>query len=161
MLESTRAKEEAVKRETTEQLDIFRRQQEEADKAILSEAVDMKDTSPATKILPSESQWAINARKRKRIKGREGLKSAKVRKTSSANEESPPELTTVEDDESAIKSVQTGEMAVAQYKTPVNAQDVVKGPVKGDNAVIMPSSKEENPTTIGLGLTGYSSDEEN
>ena len=90
MLESTRAKEEAVKRETTEQLDLFRRQQEEADKALLEERGEKEDGEGGKAGSPTvgENQWAINARKRKRVKEKEVLKGVKVRKGSSTGE--PP-----------------------------------------------------------------------
>ena len=88
MLESTRAKEEAVKRETTEQLDLFRRQQEEADKALLKESGEKEGGEGGKAGSPTggESQWAINARKRKRVKEKEVLKGVKVRKGSSTSE---------------------------------------------------------------------------
>ncbi len=88
MLESTRAKEEAVKRETTEQLDLFRRQQEEADKALLEESGEKEDREGGKAASPTvgENQWAINARKRKRVKEKEVLKGVKVRKGSSTSE---------------------------------------------------------------------------
>lgn len=88
MLESTRAKEEAVKRETTEQLDLFRRQQEEADKALLKESEEKEDGEGGKAGSPTagENQWAINARKRKRVKEKEVLKGVKVRKGSSTSE---------------------------------------------------------------------------
>ena len=90
VLESTRKKEEEVKKETSEQLDLFRRQQEEKDKELLEggEETDGKAGSPI--IAESQSAWVVNARKRKRIKENEraGLKGLKLRKSSSAGEPS-------------------------------------------------------------------------
>lgn len=157
VLESTRAKEEAVKKETTEQLDIFRRQQEEADKAIMSEAVGVGDTSPVGGIPPGESQWAINARKRKRAKGREALLGAKLRKTSFANEDLLLAAATEPDEaEDASASVQKGEDPVA------NAMGIVKALspaiTSDDEGTNFPA--REKPLAVGLGLIDYSSEED-
>lgn len=157
VLESTRAKEEAVKKETTEQLDIFRRQQEEADKAIMSEAVGVGDTSPVGGVPPGESQWAINARKRKRGKGKEALLGTKVRKTSFANEDSPLAAATEQDEAEVVSaSVQKEDMPVA------DAKGIVKAPfptiTSDDGGINFPA--REKPLAVGLGLIDYSSDED-
>lgn len=90
VLESTRAKEDAVKRETTEQLELFRRQQEEADKAAFTEedagtVVSGAGSPPVPS--PVDSQWVINARKRKRAKDNDTIPGLKLRKNSSASKE--------------------------------------------------------------------------
>lgn len=157
VLESTRAKEEAVKKETTEQLDIFRRQQEEADKAIMSEGVGVGDTSPVGGIPPGESQWAINARKRKRAKGREALLGAKVRKTSFANEYSPLTAATENDEaEGASDSVQKEDEPFANTKGIFKA--VSPTITSDDGGTKFPA--REQPSAVGLGLIDYSSDED-
>lgn len=162
VLESTRAKEEAVKKETTEQLDVFRRQQEEADKALLSEAVSTNDASPLG-LASSESQWAINARKRKRAKEKEGLKGVKLRKLSTASE-TPAKL--VEPDPAALVSADEKEAALVKGPSTENRDDMIKeaqlSSVASDNATITSSasSTKEKPITLGLGLVGYSSDED-
>lgn len=160
VLESTRAKEEAVKKETTEQLDIFRRQQEDADKAILSETVGVEDTSPVGGIPPAESQWAINARKRKRAKGREALLGAKVRKTSFANEYSPPAAATTEPDEAeaASESVQKEDEPLANDKGIVKA--VVSPTISTNDGGVNFPAREKPSAVVGLGLIDYSSDED-
>ena len=88
VLESTRAKELAVKEETREQLEVFRKQQEEADKKAIDgrggEVGEETAGSPTGE--SSETQWAVNARKRKRIKDQNRLKGGKIRKSSSASE---------------------------------------------------------------------------
>lgn len=87
VLESTRAKELAVKEETREQLEVFRKQQEEADK----KAIDASggdgggETAGSPTGESSETQWAVNARKRKRIKEDNRLKGGKIQKSSSAS----------------------------------------------------------------------------
>ena len=85
ILESTRAKEEAVKKETAEQLNLFRRQQEDADRAMVQdtdegveESVVAKSGSPVN----DNSPWAVN-RKRKRVKETEIVRGVKLRKSSS------------------------------------------------------------------------------
>lgn len=157
VLESTRAKEEAVKKETTEQLDIFRRQQEEADKAIMSEAVGVEDTSPVGGIPPGESQWVINARKRKRAKGREALLGAKVRKTSLVNEHWPLAAATEPDGaEAASDSVQKEDEPFANIKGIVKA---VSPTITSENGRIKFPGREK-PSAVGLGLIDYSSDED-
>lgn len=164
VLESTRAKEEAVKKETTEQLDVFRRQQEEADKALLSEATSTNDASPLG-LTSSESQWAINARKRKRAKEKEGLKGVKLRKMSSASD-APAKP--VEPDQATPFLTDDKEAALAKGPSVGNGDDLIKeaqsSPVANDNAAITPSafSIHDKPITLGLGLglVGYSSDED-
>ena len=162
VLESTRAKEEAVKKETTERLDVFRRQQEEADKALLSEAAGTSDVIPLG-LASSESQWAINASKRKRTKEKEGLKGVKLRKLSSTSE-TPAKP--IEPDPSMLIPVDKKEAVVAKTASVEDRDHMVKGAqlsaVARDNAAIRPSpsSTQEKPITLGLGLVGYSSDED-
>ena len=85
VLESTRNREQAVKKETREQLELFRRQQEEADRALIAEST---GTGEANEVGGSESPngeeslWAVNARKRKRLKEKEPSKLSKQRKKS-------------------------------------------------------------------------------
>lgn len=155
VLESTRAKEEAVKKETAEQLEIFRRQQEEADKALLREATKSEDTDPLGNSggLPSsESQWAINARKRKRTKDKEALKGVKLQKSSSGNEPPPAMAKKHQEPEpSATLPKVTGggvSRSVAAKDKPGEDNNTAKSPVG------------EKPSTMGLGLAGYSSNED-
>lgn len=61
VLESTRAQEAAVKKDTADQLEVFRKQREEAEKALLGPT--SSDVTPA-----EEEEWAIPARKRRRDK---------------------------------------------------------------------------------------------
>lgn len=155
VLESTRAKEEAVRKETSEQLDIFRRQQEEADKAIMSEAVGVEDTSPVGAIPPGEFQWAINARKRKRAKGREALLGAKVRKTFFANDNSPLVATATEPDEAGGASDSVHEPLANNKGT----SKAVSQTIASDNGGIKFPAREQ-PSAVGLGLIDYSSGED-
>ncbi|KAF1840698.1 uncharacterized protein K460DRAFT_346865 [Cucurbitaria berberidis CBS 394.84] len=80
VLEKKRQEEANVRKETLEQLDLFRRQQEEAErKALEEESIEA----------PSEdgAQWAAVKRKRKKGPDAGLLKGIKLRKSSSAAEE--------------------------------------------------------------------------
>ena len=89
VLESTRAKEEAVKKETREQLEIFRRQQEETDQTLIRSSENegrQLGTSHNTVSTSDEPQWTVSARKRKRAMEREFLKGVKLRKSLSTRD---------------------------------------------------------------------------
>ena len=174
MLESTRAKEEAVKRETTEQLGLFRRQQEEADKALLEESGEKEDGEGGKAGSPTagENQWAINARKRKRAKEKEVLKGVKVRKGSSTSE-NPVDLGS-ERRESASQEPEKGKVIVSaqdsgEEKTSFAEKDLEKKVVSEALSSPTPIPGTTAPQKQGagaaskpaaLGLAGYSSDEE-
>ncbi|KAL8749134.1 MAG: hypothetical protein Q9199_007874 [Rusavskia elegans] len=162
VLESTRAKEDAVKKETAEQLNLFRRQQEEADKASLNlTATGTENPSePATgpEFSAGESQWAINARKRKRVKDKEVLPGVKLRKSSSTSEKpsglSPGKTTTTNGEkysqvQDSLESItgQTKDSRIGDKKT-------VESPR------VEASRNSPKPTVGALGLAGYSSDED-
>ena len=85
VLESTRAKEEAIKKETAEQLNLFRRQQEDADRAMAHDAENENAESTLPKPgspINDDSVWTVH-RKRKRVKETEVAKGVKVRKSPS------------------------------------------------------------------------------
>ena len=178
VLESTRKKEEEVKKETSEQLDLFRRQQEEKDKELLEggEEADGKAGSPTAG--ESQSTWAVNARKRKRAKenDRGGLKGLKLRKSSSTGE-APVELRTTsstgenlsasradpgqresgELQGTAAEKLSSEQASVGDSASPPPPLNAIThtAPAKQDN-----SSKSRPLATSGLGLAGYSSDED-
>lgn len=173
VLESTRAKEEAVKKETKEQLDLFRRQQEEADKALLDAAGNESTVAPATAGSPSaeEGQWAVNARKRKRAKEKEVLKGVKLRKSSSTIEQvaSPstetdpvPSIPKSKSNPSNSKPVQKAGQATvkdAVIKTGITLSSTEeRSGEKGPSATS--SAKPTNGGLPSLGLGDYSSDDE-
>ena len=165
MLESTRKKEEDVKRETTEQLEIFRRQQEEADKALLRDRSETDDTKATGAGDPEagESQWAVNARKRKRAKEKEGLKGIKLRKSSSTIE-APIGI-----DQELHELGKEG--ATTPPKPSLDAKRAEKSDSKSQALPATTLTKKTSTATIakaesprssnatGLGLAGYSSDE--
>ncbi|RDL42285.1 Uncharacterized protein BP5553_02264 [Venustampulla echinocandica] len=86
VLESTRAEEARVKKETAEGLALFRQQQEEADKKARrgsDDAANADDTSPTVE----EEVWVVGGRKRKRTKEKEVFKGVRIRRASTANED--------------------------------------------------------------------------
>lgn len=164
VLESTRAKEEAVKKETTEHLELFRRQQEEADKAALREA-DTETGASREAGSPSdppsaESQWAINARKRKRTKDGEAIPGLKLRKSSSASKE--PSAVPYE-----AKAALPGKAPSEVHRPRQTTGDPSYTNVPSTsinksfgNTHIPPPSTSAKPSVSSLGLAAYSSDEE-
>ena len=174
MLESTRKKEEEVKKETSEQLDLFRRQQEEKDKELLEggEEADGKAGSPTAG--ESQSSWAVNARKRKRVKenDRGGLKGLKLRKGSSTGE-APVGLrtstSTGEDLSASRRDAGQGESAEPEGTAVENlaTEKASAGVSASPPPLSNPAPKKASPkqeikplATSGLGLAGYSSDED-
>ncbi|KAI4242181.1 MAG: hypothetical protein LQ352_007291 [Teloschistes flavicans] len=160
VLESTRAKEAAVKKETSEQLRRFRRQQEEADKEVVEETANGKVVSPEAETATSnaEPQWAINARKRKRAKDSEILPGLKLRKASSASETQPVDLHKTPGDT-------VGKKVIFPPQPPLSKKHVaVTLPARQDGAVESTeklSSLSPTGSKVGtLGLAAYSSDEE-
>ncbi|OJD22188.1 hypothetical protein ACJ73_06464 [Blastomyces percursus] len=82
VLESTRAQEAALERETRQHLEIFHRQRQEADRAAL---VDTGSGDPKTAGASSPEKWTTSVRKRKRAKVKDEIPGVKLRKSSSAN----------------------------------------------------------------------------
>lgn len=163
VLESTRAKEDAVKKETTEQLELFRRQQEEADKVVLKDedtgSVSNGAGSPSL-LSPGDSQWVINARKRKRAKNNDTLPGLKLRKSSSASKEqasvsakgSPVSPGTTSSEKHSSKQTATD---TSQRATSLTTIDKPTSPTP---TLSSPTSAKPQVGTLGLG--GYSSDED-
>ena len=155
VLESTRRKEEEVKKQTSEQLDLFRRQQEEADKAVIDGGGEVNEGEDV-KGRDEEEKWAVNRGKRKRVEDKKGLKRVKLRKASlSAHDregfdtgpKSPPPATHI------IKS---------QSKVNTSSTTLVPAPTLQSEAVNppRPAPKPNQIAPPGLGLAGYSSDDE-
>ena len=163
-----------MKRETTEQLDLFRRQQEEADKALLEESGDKEDGEGGKAGSPTagENQWAINARKRKRAKEKEVLKGVKVRKGRSTSE--TPVGLGVEGRGSAYQEPEKGKVIVSaqdsgESKTSSAKEELEEKVVSEARVSPTPISGTTAPSKQGagaaskpaaLGLAGYGSDEE-
>ena len=151
VLESTKAKEAEVKKQTSEQLDAFRRQQEEAEKA-----ANQQETSNAPE---TADAWTIGPRKRK--KGRETtVGGIKLRRTSTA--EKQPDLTNASASDPPKQP--PGDVATEAQKT---NQTVKTGIEKANTAsaptapaTVTAASKSSSSPATGLGLAAYSSDED-
>ncbi|KAL8950799.1 MAG: hypothetical protein Q9222_003176 [Ikaeria aurantiellina] len=152
VLESTRAKEAAVKKETTEQLSLFRQQQEQADREFLNGADtgDNKEEGAAPESASKNSEWATNARKRKRTKDKEGLPGLKLRK-SSTNEGTP----------ATPEAVRSPTQPITRQTETKNSASPSSPPRAGSGATLTQSKySPDKPKTVTLGLAGYSSDED-
>jgi hypothetical protein len=154
VLESTRAEEEAVKKETSEQLEVFRKHREAAERAALEDA-----GGPNTERTGGgdAETWTTSSKKRRRAKDKD-LQSSKIRRTSSSGEKDDGQ----DKRESIDKSVDSKN--VAARASVVEGRDVAT-----HNAAAMPArsetstSKEAVPATTpvsSLGLAAYSSDED-
>lgn len=154
VLESSRAKEAAVKKQTAEELDAFRRQQEEAERATKtsgsSEAADTTDTT----------SWAVS---RKRKKGREDiLGGVKLRKASSGDKVSAELKQAGRPSATApLPDAKQKDMSESERSTFRTAQETDDAKAKDPEAKGDPPSAPPTATaTPGLGLGAYSSDED-
>lgn len=154
VLESTRAKEAAVKKQTAEDLDAFRRQQEEAERAAKTTGDTPTDTADTT-------NWAVS---RKRKKGREDiLGGVKLRKASSG-EKAPSEVTRADAQATATQSVDGTSQAERDARpTSINSKGEGStderhlGPGKDESSAVKTTPSNPAP---GLGLGAYSTDED-
>lgn len=79
ILESERAKEAAIRKETSEQLALFRKHQEEAEREALA-----KSGSP----VEEQDTWVVGGKKRKKIPEKGSLLGIKLRKSSTSSDHS-------------------------------------------------------------------------
>ncbi|KAF1356360.1 N-terminal domain of NEFA-interacting nuclear protein NIP30-domain-containing protein [Delphinella strobiligena] len=141
VLESTRAKESAVKKETAEQLELFRRQQEETAKAArLAEGHD----EPAQE----SNTWAV--KKRKRTREKDNLPGVKLRKSSSSAQ--PPLQDSPRDPAPTPKTDEPEASELPSAAIEKAATQVSKSPT--------PTIEKAPPVATALGLGAYSSDED-
>lgn len=153
IMESTRAQEASVKKETAEQLELFRRQREEAEKAHLEDTT--ADVAPAAE----GEDWRIGSRKKRREKG--GLL-VSGRKRKSVGEDTDPKETgtnkkakeNVEKEDKISSSKETG-----SAETPKQPEADKSTNVASQNPVA-PQRQATKPPAPSLGLAGYSSDSE-
>ncbi|KAI9891198.1 MAG: hypothetical protein M1814_003041 [Vezdaea aestivalis] len=155
VLESTRAREAAIKKETSEQLESFRKNQEQADRAAALRADESSTIDPSQPAEDSQESWTVGNRKRKKGKSENSM-GIKLRKTSSSgNEPFKASLKAAESPTPPKKSA-----------APTSSQppDKVKDRVKETSSpkIKPPDSKPASKTGSGslLGLGAYSSDEE-
>lgn len=165
LLESTRAKEEALKKETLEQLETFHRQREEVDKAYL-ESTDTNDSGqPGLSSLGEEEQWTVSARKRRRTKANDGLPGLKRKKPL------PTDVKANADDKSGAEVNPAPTLPKPQ---PVQAQSEGAALSKDHQPSRLTNQPEQKPPTLSystptplhvapvstLGLAAYSSDDD-
>ena len=161
VLESTRAKEAAVKKETAEQLEAFRKQREEAEKALLDEASHSQANNYGTASAAEQETWFTSGKKRRRAKDKETLVGAKLRKTSSSTKDNDLE------EEQALRGTETPSDSKVQESAIVREGSATavalvhnKPPSSAKPTPPIPSSSTPPAAALGLGLAGYSSDEE-
>lgn len=146
VLESTRAQEAAVKKDTAEQLEAFRRQREQAEKALLG--------STSSEVVPTKSveeDWAA-ARKRRREK--QNILLSKKRKVSATNPagKSPNKEG---DDTKADQPTSTSSKTTTSKPT-----DTTTKPVSVTPSEKKPEAKPAPAPLVSLGLGDYASDSE-
>ncbi|MCJ1383117.1 hypothetical protein MMC17_006230 [Xylographa soralifera] len=154
VLESTRAKEEAVKKETAEQLNLFRRQQEDADRAMTDEAEEgnAKSTLPQSGSPNNDDTlWTVH-RKRKRVKETEVAKCVKLRKSSSTIRHS----STSNNETHSIKAVLDDSTQLMKFRTDSNVS-IAEAPHSISGTEKSPALSP-GPKVLGLGLDEYDSD---
>ncbi|KAI9710991.1 MAG: hypothetical protein M1820_002429 [Bogoriella megaspora] len=152
VIASERAKEVAIKKETKDQLELFKQRQDKAAKVELDKA-----GSPSAE----DEQWAKRSRKRKQSGGH--LPGVKLRKSSSGGLDksarvAPNDNSTREPDESIEKVKNHLSPAASPHATSeLPATDLkASSPTK---SAPQPVSEAKVSNLGGLGLVGYTSDE--
>lgn len=150
MLESTRAEEERVKRETAEGLEQFRRQQEEADKK--ARGSDEPRAADEGSPIVDEEQWVTGGRKRKRAKEKDGLKGVKIRRSSTTEKAADPSVTQASSSScpSTTKKLAKG----TESKAPEQSKSKPAPLASAEKAPPAPAKNS------GLGLVDYGSDDD-
>jgi hypothetical protein len=142
-----------VKKETNEGLEVFRRRQEELDKAAKGE------TAVETSTAAADDEWATAAKKRKR--GKEGaLKGLKLRKASSSDSATGKQAGATEDAgaEGASATAEKGKNAPASPHKAAEAKPTVATTTEKQPAKPTPEKVAEPKSA--LGLVDYGSDED-
>jgi hypothetical protein len=141
-LESTRAKEAEVRKETAEQLELFRKQREAAEKAQFEEDGNPNSSSGAA-ASPHQQTWAARPKKRRRDKEVAPALGAKLRKTS---------------------STELGEAGVLMAKETVSTNDVkmfsTANPSSPEQVNTALHKPPKPPPAATLGLGDYGSDDD-
>lgn len=160
VLESTRAQEAAVQKDTADQLEVFRRQREEAEKTLLEDTT--TDVAPAAE----GEDWKIPSRKRRREKKKDSLVSGKKRKSATEDTGKDTSQTeqneeTIPTDKSETKEVSASDLAGANTSRkdskPSESSDSSLKPSENTKATNEKQSETENPA-VSLGLGDYDSD---
>ncbi|KIW31549.1 uncharacterized protein PV07_03188 [Cladophialophora immunda] len=138
VLESSRAKENAVKQETAEQLEAFRKQRAAAEQA----GMGSNDAGKAGDAADKDS-WAIKKKKRRREKESESEADPKLRKLSTADTAALAAGAAVDDEHN-----ESAERAAPDKKPGISDQ------------IEPPTTATPPQPAAGLGLVDYSSDED-
>jgi glucan-binding YG repeat protein len=160
VMESTRAEEDRVKKETAEGLALFRQQQEEADKrARRGSGGDAVAEAGSPTI--EEENWVAGGRKRKRAKDKEVLKGVKLRRSSTANEEKPARDAPSSTGDNAATKKEAGvtQKATATPATP-DQKATSKPKSTAPTVVKKPPAPAPAPAKPSMGLVDYGSDED-
>lgn len=163
VLESTRAQENAVKKETMEQLEVFYRQRQEADKAFLTQGDPGSGDAgrPGAGSPPEEEKWETTGRKRRRVRDKDAP-GAKLRKGSSNDTRTKANNFELESKLNEPESKSTEKPSTA-VKPALQSNKNVDNRTSGDS-IEAEKLKEGKPTTTPgssvLGLGAYSSEED-
>ncbi|KAK2755878.1 hypothetical protein FQN54_005674 [Arachnomyces sp. PD_36] len=166
VLESTRSQEAAIKKETNEQLELFHRQRQEADQALLDTSKDGKnaDSNARAGSPVEEEHWTTTNRKRRRAKEKEAFRGVKLRKSSSSGRQPSPSQ---DSKTSGIGNADTGTTTSTRKPStadkPPTPDTVQRNENKADSPGASASGPKKPPVTpapLGLGLGAYSSDED-
>lgn len=158
ILESTRAKEAQVKRETAEQLDAFRKQRQAAEEALVEGKAVTESGKTQARSPGREDTWAMSTRKRRRIKEKDDGIPKLRKKLSTAADDLPPKLSA---DSGISRPATSGRGNLQTTSNDKNGTCTATAPPKlADVIPPRPSvpSTQISPPTLGLGA--YSSDEE-
>ncbi|KAF7951061.1 uncharacterized protein EAE97_002612 [Botrytis byssoidea] len=159
VLESTRAEEDRVRKETAEGLELFRRQQEDADKKARAADDDGAQTQDGSPVRGDE--WGTTGRKRKRTKDKEVLKGVKVRRASSSAEQASSSTSTKE---MSTKPAKDDFDSIATNTKPPASKDSAKisdsKPAKVAPKPVAAKKPSPPPSNKALGLVDYGSDED-
>lgn len=164
LLESTRAKEDAVKKETAEHLAAYQRQREEAERALIEgPSGGQNGSGSATNPTGDEELWAVAGKKRKRNK-KDFLVPPKIRKSSSTVDDTP--IVSDHKEKSATttaKSVIKDSVSPTPQPAPARTQTILDEGTKSKTSDALPSkdgSHQKAATGPSLGLVAYDSDED-
>ncbi|KAI9656784.1 MAG: hypothetical protein M1821_003423 [Bathelium mastoideum] len=160
---TVRAQEAAVQKQTLEQLELFRKQQDQSQKVELTESQE----SPVAQ----EEHWAAGPRKRKR--GKEAIPGVKLRKSSSGAQDKEGGSSESSDKVGLSKTTPenpgTSSPSRAQNlqtsTIPSNSRDsstklATQKAASKDQSETSAKISSSNDVSVGLGLGNYSSDED-
>ena len=142
-MEIERAREAALRKETAEGLEAFRKQREKA------EEVNVEDDTRSIQI---EESWLTN-KKRKRDRQSESAPGLKVRRQSSQDQSESSPKTKLPLEETTLPAHDRGE------STNIRAKAAPKQSTRTPNAIVKDVTRPSDGAAPDLGLGGYSSDD--